>query len=559
MPAPRRSTFAWSVLLVVLPIAVLAAVAAYALQQRRQTMRQEAETLCHAKQYLAAWETTLAETAEHSPAVRLYQTAPEPQPETEQTAALDLAIATKDLAKLEALAFNPPTTWQTTAGLPGPVVAAMQWFTLAASPAKESAEKVLQLCLNDHPSTISPILLAQIAARFPEYREEWQQRWEALELRRRALSLAAPSYAPGKTLKSELVKVADSFAIVYARTPEQARVLLATDVQAAFPRFLSQIRPQLPSWAAVHVTLQGTAVGPPLPDVLTEVEWAHGTIQSGPQDAAWLTRDHQKMIWWVVSLVGLTLATSTMGLWLIRRSLERERRLNELKSQFVSSVSHELRAPIGSMRLMADALANGTVVGGKATEFHRLMSQEGARLSSLIENVLDFARIEQNRKTYDREETDMPALIAETVKLMNPHAEAKQQSFTLDLHPLSQVPQVDAPSLQQALLNLLDNAVKFSPPGGKIHISLNEQAAENTWSLTVRDEGPGIPKAEQERVFERFYRLGNELRRETQGTGIGLSLVKHITEGHGGRVLLHSDGVGSGATFELCIPFLAKA
>jgi signal transduction histidine kinase len=104
------------------------------------------------------------------------------------------------------------------------------------------------------------------------------------------------------------------------------------------------------------------------------------------------------------------------------------------------------------------------------------------------------------------------------------------------------------------LINLLDNAIKFSPEEAAIAVRLRS-AGNGTWGLSVKDSGPGIPPAEHRRIFERFYRLGSELCRETQGAGIGLSIVQHIAEGHGGRVEVESD-LGHGATFTLVLPFL---
>jgi two-component system phosphate regulon sensor histidine kinase PhoR len=277
-----------------------------------------------------------------------------------------------------------------------------------------------------------------------------------------------------------------------------------------------------------------------------------------------------RLVWWCSGIIGGAFLTALLGLWLIKRTLNKERRLGELKSQFVSSVSHELRAPIGSMRLMAEGLASGRVRGEAAGDFHRLMAGEGARLSALIENVLDFARIEQGRKEYAMAETDVAALLVEAVALMQPQAEAKGLRIVLQCEPLPFVPRIDAGAVQQAVINLLDNAVKFTAAAGTSGLRGSHQdsggpevpatirvhltAARPGWSITVTDPGPGIPAAEHARIFERFYRLGNELRRETTGTGIGLAIVKHIVEGHGGKVLVES-AVGSGSAFCLSMNY----
>jgi signal transduction histidine kinase len=222
-----------------------------------------------------------------------------------------------------------------------------------------------------------------------------------------------------------------------------------------------------------------------------------------------------------------------------------------MKSDFVASVSHELRAPVASIRLMADALNAGKIEPHTVGEFHRLISREGARLTTLIENVLDFARIEQGRKSWHFEECDLAAVITETVNLMEPLAAGKSITLVFPKPLPSLQTKVDPGAIQQALVNLLDNAIKFSPAGSQVGIMLAE--SPGNWEIQITDQGPGIPPAEHVRIFEKFHRLGSELRRETQGTGIGLSLVKAVAEAHGGRVVLAS-APGKGSVFTLIGP-----
>jgi signal transduction histidine kinase len=183
--------------------------------------------------------------------------------------------------------------------------------------------------------------------------------------------------------------------------------------------------------------------------------------------------------------------------------------------------------------------------------------QECHRLSSLIENVLDFSRIEQGRKQYEFEPTDLLKLTRSTVTLMEPYALEKGVTLRLEAGPAYRPPielNIDGRAIQQALVNLLDNAIKHSARGQTVTVGLEPQVASAgpVLHLWVADQGPGIPAAEQERIFERFYRLGSELRRETQGIGIGLSIVKHIMTAHGGRGLVASEpGRGSRFTLEL--------
>jgi signal transduction histidine kinase len=301
-----------------------------------------------------------------------------------------------------------------------------------------------------------------------------------------------------------------------------------------------------------------------------------------------LYASQQSRALWFGLLVIVSTIAALIGLIAAWRAFHRQLRLTEMKSNFVSSVSHELRAPIASVRLMAESLERGKVAEPqKQNEYFRFIVQECRRLSSLIENVLDFSRIEQGRKQYEFEPTDLLALTRETVKLMEPYAEEKgvrlelgtaniessSAKATEDGHrtPNAEL-EVDGRAIQQALVNLIDNAIKHSAKGQVVRIGIEEVSSQKPpiaatdltpdpshltpstrLTLFVEDSGPGIPPAEHEKIFERFYRLGSELRRETQGVGIGLSIVRHIVEAHGGKVTVRSN-VGEGSRFTIVLP-----
>ena len=279
------------------------------------------------------------------------------------------------------------------------------------------------------------------------------------------------------------------------------------------------------------------------------------------------------------SVIGFSTLAALIGFIAARRAFRRQLRLNQLKSNFVSSVSHELRAPIASVRLMAESLERGKVSGaGKQHEYFRFIGQECRRLSALIENVLDFSRIEQGRKQYEFEPTDVASLAAQTVKLMGTYATEREVALQLrdNLQPRTSnlQPSLDGRAIQQALVNLIDNAIKHSPKGGTVIVELSAIADESDLTeasghhpessnvsgdasrilLSVEDHGEGIPASEHQKIFERFYRSGSELRRQTQGVGIGLSIVKHIIEAHRGRVVVRS-APGQGSRFTIELPF----
>jgi signal transduction histidine kinase len=279
-------------------------------------------------------------------------------------------------------------------------------------------------------------------------------------------------------------------------------------------------------------------------------------------DANLLYAMERRRQWLFGGLIVCATATAFLGYWRSRCALRRQVQLNEMKSDFVSSVSHELRTPIASVRLMAESLERGKIGDpARQHEYFRIIGMECRRLSCLIENVLDFSRIEQSRKRYEFDSTDPVALVEQTVALLQPNAEERKVRLEVVLNQPPESAELDGKTMQQALINLIDNAIKHSQPGSVVTVGLglipagegNSCNGLSTLSFWVEDTGPGIPAGEHERIFERFYRLGSELRRETQGVGIGLSIVKHIAEAHGGWVRVRSEQ-GRGSRFSIDVP-----
>jgi signal transduction histidine kinase len=272
-------------------------------------------------------------------------------------------------------------------------------------------------------------------------------------------------------------------------------------------------------------------------------------------DSESLYAGYRRRLWLTAALILSAALTAFLGLASLWRGFQRQARLSGMKSNFVSSVSHELRAPIAAVRLMAESLEQGRISGeAKQREYFRLIVQECRRLSTLVENVLDFSRIDQGRKRYVFEPVDLMALVRHTVALMQPCAAERKVALTLEDLPAEAAglePSWDHQAVEQSLVNLLDNAIKHSPPGAEVKVRMETGAGRVR--LWVEDRGPGIPPEAQARIFDLFYRHGSELRRETKGAGIGLSIVKHVAEAHGGRVVVES-AVGEGSRFALELP-----
>jgi len=222
--------------------------------------------------------------------------------------------------------------------------------------------------------------------------------------------------------------------------------------------------------------------------------------------------------------------------------------------QFVADVSHELRTPLTALRTFNDLLRDGA--GEDAVtrrEFLDAGAQQIERMEWLTRNLLDLSRLEAGLTRIVPQQADLSATLRRVVTANNPAAAVKKVALTVDAPPLMIMH--DAPRLEQALGNLLGNAIKFSPHGGVVRVRL---CAEALWAVVeVGDEGPGIPPHEIPHVFERFYR-GRHANRAGDGSGLGLAITKAIVEAHGGRVLLESDGT-RGTTIWLSLPLTAPS
>jgi signal transduction histidine kinase len=252
------------------------------------------------------------------------------------------------------------------------------------------------------------------------------------------------------------------------------------------------------------------------------------------------------------ALIGFIDLMLLAGLYLVYSNVRRELRLSRLKSDFVANVSHELKTPLALIRLFAETLELGRVQGSdKARQYYRIINKESQRLTQLINNILDFSRIEAGRKQYRLRPIDLGRVVEDVLDAYR--FQVEQQGFALEVEIAEDLPEVegDPEALSQALLNLLNNAIKYSREERRILVFVRRDA--ESAKIGVTDRGIGVAREDRERIFEKFYRAEDSLVHETKGSGLGLSLVRHIMEAHGGSVAVESTP-GAGSTFTLVIP-----
>lgn len=451
--------------------------------------------------------------------------------------------------------LGSPEGLRSEAGLPLRSLAALQLIR------KESdAERLTELAavLTKSADFVTPRFLEAAEVRFHELKiplpadlERWRERWKRMETES---SFASEIDVSGNGCWMErdgirwLIEIRPKSR--EWRIHDEARIQqLAESIRT------KEERDNMPEGLGLSLSAAGEAVSSAREiidfAVRERTPWICKVVLS---DEKAYVRDDQRIAQRMTALFGISAAALLTGWILAGRSYVRAIDLARRQSEFMAAVSHEMRTPLAAMRLLAENLESGVAErSGQTTQHSRLIREECARLGGLVENILAFTR---KRGAGSFEPFDVREMIEDAVRLVKPLSEKKSIPLEVHIGEFAEPPSGDAAEIRRLLLNLLDNALKHAPSGGRVSCSTSTDGPD--WLLEVADNGPGIPKHERARIFDPFYRIGDELRRSTPGTGLGLALVKRSAEAHGGTVSV-DDAPGGGSRFIVKLPMLPPA
>ncbi|MBI1193664.1 MAG: two-component sensor histidine kinase [Bacteroidetes bacterium] len=245
-------------------------------------------------------------------------------------------------------------------------------------------------------------------------------------------------------------------------------------------------------------------------------------------------------------LVFLTLIS--IGFWRINRSFNREIEISRQQNNFLLSITHELKSPLASIKLAMETLNRRALKPEQVQRIATMSLEDVDRLERMVENILLASRMEDPNHRFEHLDFDLSACTRQVVGSLQ--RRYPEQSVQLETEPGLRL-NGDELALSSVILNLVDNALKYSPSGSPVQVSL--QHSGERLLLTVADRGPGVPDAEKAKVFQRFYRIGNEETRSSKGTGLGLFIVQEIVRAHHGQIAL-KDREGGGSVFEIALP-----
>ncbi len=252
----------------------------------------------------------------------------------------------------------------------------------------------------------------------------------------------------------------------------------------------------------------------------------------------------------------LIVVVLVLGLFFTLQVINKELALSKMKSDFISTVSHEFKSPLTSIRQMSEMLHDEIITTeSRKKEYYAVMLEQSERLSHLIDNILDFSKIEEGKKAFRFERTNLPELITNVKSAFQNRISNEGFSVSASIpHSLPEIV-IDKEAIQQVLYNLLDNAYKYS--GDSKNIEIIAESQEDSVKISVKDFGIGIQPEDQNKIFNHFFRGGDELTRSAKGSGIGLTIVKKIVEAHQGTITLEST-LGKGSIFQVTLPVDTK-
>jgi two-component system phosphate regulon sensor histidine kinase PhoR len=274
-----------------------------------------------------------------------------------------------------------------------------------------------------------------------------------------------------------------------------------------------------------------------------------------PSQAPALEASARSRRWAEAGSAGLSLAVILVGVVFLALVARQEERLNGLKSEFIATVSHELKTPLALIRMFGEMLASDRVPSEeKRRHYLDIIVRESERLTALIENVLDFARLEGGKASYEFVDADLAAVVRRALDAYRVRLVSERPALRVEVAAAITPTPVDERAMHLLLFNLLDNAFKYAAEGDEVIVRLVE--GDGRVTLEVEDRGPGIDPDDARRIFERFFRGRSAQRTTARGTGIGLSLVKHIARAHGGDVSVRA-ARPRGSVFSVTLPLRA--
>ena len=280
----------------------------------------------------------------------------------------------------------------------------------------------------------------------------------------------------------------------------------------------------------------------------TRLPWTVSVVDTDPgAEASAATARSRLAFAGFIALVLFVLGGSAF----IVRAMNRELEVSRLQTEFVAAVSHEFRTPLTSIRQVSELLLEGRVPEARREEYYRMQHRDSGRLHRLVESLLDFGRMESGAREYRFEAVDFTALVRTLASEFSTDVAAAGYKVDVDLHSDGVVVSADPEALSRAICNLLDNAVKYSPSHKAVW--LTTAVVDGCVEVSVRDRGVGVPVEDQRRIFDKFARGANAAGTGAKGTGLGLAMVTHIVNAHGGAVRMDS-APGGGSTFTITLP-----